>query len=143
MSIFIVMRRLCEAGLYDRIAVKKPLLRKQNNVKGFQWAKAHKDWTIEQWNKVLWTDKSKFKIFGSNRRIYVQRSVGKRVGNSLYHINNKAWRRLCVGFCQLQSHGFAPGEGQIESDRQLQHTAASYDSTRKAALGSRICTHVR
>ena len=32
-SAFTVKRRLSEAGLYARIAVKKPLLRKQNNVK--------------------------------------------------------------------------------------------------------------
>ena len=49
-------RTLCEAGLYERITVKKPLLRKQNNVKRLRWAKARKDWTAEQWNKVFWTD---------------------------------------------------------------------------------------
>ena len=38
----------CEAGLYGRIAIKKHLLRKQDNVKRFQLAKVHKDWTIEQ-----------------------------------------------------------------------------------------------
>ena len=67
-----VRRRLYEAVLYSRIAVKKPLLRKQNNVKMFQWAKAHKDWTI------LWTDESKFEIFGSNRRVYVRQRFGER-----------------------------------------------------------------
>ena len=36
-------RRLCEAGLYARITVKKPLLKKQNNVKRLPWVKAHKD----------------------------------------------------------------------------------------------------
>ena len=49
-----------------------PWLRKQNNGKRLQWVKAHKDWTIEQWNKVLWIDESKFEIFGSNRRVYLQ-----------------------------------------------------------------------
>ena len=32
-----------EAGLYGRIAVKKPLLRNPNNVKKLQWGKAHID----------------------------------------------------------------------------------------------------
>ena len=70
-STSIVGRRLWETGLYGRIAVKKPLLRKQINVKRLQWAKIQK----EQWNKVLWTDKSKSKIFGSNRRVYIQLRV--------------------------------------------------------------------
>ena len=52
-STFTVRRRLCEAGLYGRIVVKKPVLRKQNYVKRFQWAKLHKNWTIEHWNKVV------------------------------------------------------------------------------------------
>ena len=53
----------------------QPLLRKQNNVKRLQWTKAHKYWTIELRNKVLWSDESKFKIFRSNRTIYVRWKV--------------------------------------------------------------------
>ena len=48
-----VRRTSHEAGLYGRITAKKPLLRKQNNVKKLQWAKVHKDWTILPWNKPL------------------------------------------------------------------------------------------
>ena len=78
-----VLKKMCQHPLWGehtvRIAVKKLLLIKQNNVKGFQWAKAYKDLTIELWNKVLWTDKSKFEIFVSNRRVYVLRRVSERV----------------------------------------------------------------
>ena len=81
-SIPTVWKRLCEAGLKGRISVKKPLLRKQNNVKGVQWDKAHKDRIIEQWNKVLWIDKSMFKIFRSNRTVYVRRRIGERAAIS-------------------------------------------------------------
>ena len=72
-----VRRKICEAGLYCRTAVKKSPLRKQNNVRRIQWDKAHKDWTIEQWNKVLLTDESKFKIFGLNRSLYTVKSWWK------------------------------------------------------------------
>ena len=74
-SVSTVKSTLCEAGLYDRIAVKKSLSRKQNNVKRLQWAKVHKDWTKEQWNKVHWINESKFEIFGSIR---IQRRVGEK-----------------------------------------------------------------
>ena len=57
------VRRLREAGLYG---------------KRLQWAKAHKDWTIEQWNKFLWIDESKFEIFESNKRVSVRRRVSER-----------------------------------------------------------------
>ena len=80
-----VRRRLCEADLYGRIAVKKPLLRKQNNVKRLQWTYAHKDWTIQQCNIVLWTDESKFKIFQLNRNVYVPQRVGEIATNLVLH----------------------------------------------------------
>ena len=73
-----VRRRLCATGYNGRIVVKKPLLKKQNNVKRLQWVNTHKDWTIEQWNKVLWTDGSKFEIFGSNRKVFGQWRVSKK-----------------------------------------------------------------
>ena len=50
-----------------------------------------------------------------------------KICNLLCRTNRKAWRILCYGiggFCQLQSRGFALGEGQVESDRlSLQHHA--------------------
>ena len=36
----------------------------------------HKEWQKNQWGKVLFTDKSKFQIFGTNRRHYVRRRKG-------------------------------------------------------------------
>lgn len=65
--------------MHGRIAVRKPLLRKQNKQKRLNWAQQHKDWTIEQWKRVLWTDESKFEIYGSRRRVFVRRSAGERV----------------------------------------------------------------
>ena len=127
-SISTVRRRLCEAGLYGRNAVKKPLERKQNNVKRFQWA------NIGQYSNgiVFWTCKSKSEIFGSNRRVYVQRRVLERTATPCNKLTvNHVPLSVCVcvgGFCQWQSHGFAPGEGRIKSDRLSQNIAASHDA---------------
>ena len=38
----------------------------------------HHQWTTENWKKVLWTNESKFEIFGSSRRVFVRRRVGER-----------------------------------------------------------------
>lgn len=78
-SVSTVQRRLRDYGLKGCIAAKKPLLRKQNKVKRLNWAKKHKDWTVEQWSKVLFTDESKFEIFSGRRRQYVRRLVGERM----------------------------------------------------------------
>lgn len=73
-----VNRRLHEIGLYGRVAAKKPLLRAVNIRKRLNWAKKHLDWTIDQWKQVLWTDESKFEIFGSKRRTFCRRKPGER-----------------------------------------------------------------
>lgn len=78
-SVATVKRRLNSAGLFGRIAAKKPYLRPINKLKRLQWAKAHKNWTTDQWKKVLFTDESKFEIFGSKRRIFVRRMPGERM----------------------------------------------------------------
>lgn len=60
-------------------AVKKPLLRPINKKKRLQWVQQHRNWTLEQWKNVLWTDESKFELFGTRRRIYVRRSSTEKM----------------------------------------------------------------
>ena len=62
-----VQRRLRESGLHGRIAA---------------WAKKHEQWTLDQWKSVLWSDESKFEIFGSNRRVFVRRRKGERMDST-------------------------------------------------------------
>lgn len=78
-SVSVVKERLQIAGLNGRISTKKPLLRRGNRKKRLEWAHAHKDWTVEDWKQVLWTDESKFEIFGQKRRIYVRRGPSEKM----------------------------------------------------------------
>lgn len=73
-----ISRRLKENGLIGRVAVRKPLLRKQNIKKRLKFALEHRSWTVDDWKKVLWTDESKYEIFGTKRKMYVRRRVGER-----------------------------------------------------------------
>ena len=72
-----VQWRRRESGLHGRIAVKKPLLN-DTNKKRLAWAKKHRQWTLDWWKSVLWSDESKFVIFRSNSRGFVRR-VGERI----------------------------------------------------------------
>ena len=117
-------RRLCEADLNGRIAVNKPLLRKQSNVNRHQWAWAHNGWTTEQWNKVLWTDESKFEILGSNRKVYERRTVGERAVTSYITPTVKHALLWGEGFLPIAKSGIC-SRGATNWIKLWQHTAAS------------------
>ena len=74
-----VKSRLLEVGLRGRVAVKITRLTTVHKQKRLVWAKEHKKWTVEEWNRVLWSDESKFEIFGNKRQSFVRRRVGERM----------------------------------------------------------------
>jgi len=72
-----VHRALKRNGLVARVKWKKPLLSKKHREKHLKFAKRYKDWTVNDWNKIVWSDESKFQIFGSDGREYYWKKVGK------------------------------------------------------------------
>lgn len=73
-----IRKCLLNWGLRGRVAAKKPLLRKQNLAKRMAFAKDHVNWTNEQWGQVLFSDESKFEIYGNKRRLFIRRFEGER-----------------------------------------------------------------
>jgi hypothetical protein len=73
-----VQRRLRESGLHGRIAANKPLVKDTNNNKSLLGPRRAMN-IINTWKSVLWSDESKFEIFGSNRRVFVRRGAGERM----------------------------------------------------------------
>ena len=124
---------LWEVGLHARTAVQKPLLRKQNHVERLQ---SQKDWTIDMWNKVLWTDESKFEIFGTNRRAYVR--LVKEQQPPVAHQNALLWYG---GLLPIVMSGIC-NKGRVNWMRPAIITYRSFTWTPwNTACGSRICTH--
>ncbi|CAK9818710.1 Transposable element Tcb1 transposase [Anthophora quadrimaculata] len=72
-----VRRSLLKSGLRGCVAIKKSLFRKGNKQKRLQYAREHSNWKIEDWKTVLWTDESKFELFGGKRRQFVRRRKGE------------------------------------------------------------------
>lgn len=73
-----VRNYLIDVDLNGRRSVKKPLISKKNRMARLAWAREHKDWTSDDWKKVLWSDESKVNLFGSDGIQYVRRPKGKR-----------------------------------------------------------------
>ena len=57
-------------------------------MKRLRYANTHKDWNQGQWKRVLWSDKSKFDIFGSNCQDYVRR-IEERLNNECLQLSVK------------------------------------------------------
>jgi len=63
-----IRRSLKRQGLVARVKKKKPLLLKRHRIARKAFAKKYRNWTIEDWRRVVWSDESKFLIFGSDGR---------------------------------------------------------------------------
>jgi len=70
-----VRNRLHEIDLNGRVARKKPFVNKVNRGKRIAYAKKMMEKPLEYWKYVLWSDESKFNLFGSDGKIMVWRST--------------------------------------------------------------------
>src|SRR6478735_1528816 len=69
-SVDTVCRALHKAGLSAIEKPKKPLLSAKNIRKRLSWCMAHKDWTIDDWKRVIWSDETKINRFNSDGRTW-------------------------------------------------------------------------
>jgi hypothetical protein len=58
---------LKEGGLQKHIAVKRPFLTPKHVADRLRGALNHKDWTLEDWKHVIWSDESKIEIDRDSR----------------------------------------------------------------------------
>jgi len=65
-----VRRQLRAAGLVLFVKPKKAMLSERNRKKRLEWAIDHKDWTLDDWKRVIWTDETKVNRFGSDGQAY-------------------------------------------------------------------------
>jgi hypothetical protein len=61
-----VRQRLLEDGLLSRRAAKKPLFSRKNIRDRLIFCKRYRDWTAEDWGKVIFSDECPFQLFGAS-----------------------------------------------------------------------------
>lgn len=57
-----VRRRLAEVNLKSRKARRKPYLTQQQMKNRLLWAKKYRNWTVEDWSKIIWSDESNIEV---------------------------------------------------------------------------------
>lgn len=65
-----IAKALNEAGYACRVKKKKPLLTEKHKQRRLAWAKEHRDWTVEEWRKVIWSDETAFLLVNGQGREY-------------------------------------------------------------------------
>ena len=75
-SRYTARRRLKEVDLQSRYAKRKPFLSAKHKQVRLEWALRYKDWTAEDWMKVIWSDEALIRIGHDSRRHRVIRPIG-------------------------------------------------------------------
>ena len=68
-----VRRAMHRMGYKSRRPVRTPLLSAANKKKRLKFAQAHKDWTVDYWKQVMWSDESRFQMHHADGRVRVWR----------------------------------------------------------------------
>ena len=69
-SVQTVRRALRHQGLRSYVKKRKPLLTRTHRKRRCEFARKHQDWSIDDWKCIIWTDESKFNLFGSDGKEY-------------------------------------------------------------------------
>ena len=70
-----VPRRLHESGFKGPLTPQKPYVKKVNRGTSLEYAKTNREKPWSYRNNVLWTDESKFNLFGSDGKVMVWRTL--------------------------------------------------------------------
>ena len=84
-----VQRALRGTGMKAVTKQKQPFLSKKHRRLRMDFAEAHKDWTVEDLKRVIWSDETKINCLGSDGKKWVWKKPGER-----------GW---LIGWCREQS----------------------------------------
>lgn len=95
-----VRRRLLAAGRKARRPIKKQLLTTAMCKKRLAWAKAHANWTIEDWKNVMFSDETHFFVQGQ-KVPYVRKAANEKTSPAHLQQSVKHPEKKCFGVTLL------------------------------------------
>jgi DDE superfamily endonuclease/Transposase len=75
-----VHRHLKAAGMKAVTKKKMPFLSQRHCQARMDFALAHKDWTLEDWKRVVWSDETKINRLGSDGKKWAWKKAGEKSG---------------------------------------------------------------
>ena len=90
-----ICRELKNMHLRKCKSTKKPLVSATNQKKCLEFAQNHRNWTVEQWKKVMWSDESRFTLFQNDGCIRVWREPHEAMDPSCTTLDPSSIWRQC------------------------------------------------
>jgi transposase len=112
-------RALKKAGMKAVVKRKRPRLTKRHRRERLDFALAHKDWTVEDWKRVVWSDETKINRLGSDGRKWVWKKAGEGLSDRLVEGTVKfGGGNLMLWGCMLwEGPGFATKiDGRMDAE---------------------------
>ena len=78
-----VHQQLKKVGWKAVVKKKRPFLSKRHQRERVDFAVSHKEWTLEDWKRVVWSDETKVNRVGSDGRKWVWKRVGEPLSDQL------------------------------------------------------------
>ena len=78
-----VRNRMKDIGMKAVVKKKRPLLSKRHRRERLDFAISHRDWTVEDWKKVVWSDETKINCLGSDGRKWAWKKAGEGLSDRI------------------------------------------------------------
>jgi len=79
----IICHHFKKSGMKAVVKSKHPLLSAKHCENHLDFAIAHRDWSIEDWKRVIWSDETKINHLGSDERKWAWKKPGKGLNDRL------------------------------------------------------------
>ncbi|KAF5314417.1 hypothetical protein D9619_011833 [Psilocybe cf. subviscida] len=82
-SVKTIRRALRSSGMKAVAKRKRPKLEPRHRRLRREFAEVHKDWTVDDWKRVIWSDETKINRLGSDGRKWVWKKAGEGLSDRL------------------------------------------------------------
>lgn len=110
-------------GFQAKHKIKKPAISLKNQRKRLEFAKIHKDWSIDDWSCVIWSDETKINRMGSDGRPWCWKSQKERLTDRIIKpVVKYGGGSLMIWGC-MTAHGvgyMTRIEGRMDADMYCQ-----------------------
>ena len=72
-------KELHALNIHEYVAAHKPNITPANKAARIAWSLQRRNWTVDHWKIVLWSDESRYTLFQSDGRAWVLRTSGERL----------------------------------------------------------------